>query len=207
MLKRKFNAAVAFAFFLITILSCNSASNTSANDTTTVSKQDTTAVLSPPDSTASASDTTTAAPLNPTVNLIRNALTGNLVKNDLTILTEKDRKFIYSEADINGDGTNEIFVGMKGGYFCGNAGCTVYLLTSDGKEITRFTIVDGPIAVSADKTKDWNDLIMPSRGVNYLVKFNGKTYPSNPSVQPKFTGTVSNDLKNVLPDGSTAYAF
>ncbi|MGN6437200.1 MAG: hypothetical protein ACTHMM_11730 [Agriterribacter sp.] len=206
MLKRKFNAAIAFVLFLMPLLSCNSGSDTSSNDTTAILKTDTTATLPLPDSNKSAPDTT-AAPSSPTVDLIKSSLTGNLVKNDLKILTENDRKFIYSEADINGDGTSEIFVGMRGGYFCGNAGCTVYLLSHEGKEITRFTIVDGPIAVSTNRTKDWNDLIIPSRGVNYLVKFNGKTYPSNPSVQPKFAGSVSNDLIRVLPDGSTAYAF
>jgi len=96
---------------------------------------------------------------------------------------------------------------MKGNYFCGNAGCTVYLLTNEGKKITTFSIVDGPIAVSTGKTNGWKDLIIPSRGINYLVKYNGKTYPSNPSVQPKFTGTVTNDMQKILPDNLTLYTF
>lgn len=141
------------------------------------------------------------------VDTIKNALINDLVKKDLDILTENDRRFIYTETDLNQDGKNEIFVGMQGSYFCGNAGCTVYLLTNEGKRINTFTIVDGPIAITADRTKGWNDLIIPSRGVNYLVKYNGKAYPANPSVQPKFTGTVTDDMQKVLPGNSTEYSF
>jgi hypothetical protein len=191
---------------LVTLLACGSGNNKEERDTTTASIADTVTHAATADSlpghgeaSASASDST--------VQLIKNSLVNDLVKNDLKLLKENDRKFSYSVADINGDGKDEIFVGMKGQYFCGNAGCTVYLLNAEGKKIGRFTIVDGPITISATKTNGWNDLILPSKGINYSVKFNGKTYPSNPSVQPKVTAPVSADLKKVLADTEAVHTF
>ena len=75
-------------------------------------------------------------------------------------------------------------MGLTGSYFCGTGGCTILLLNSDGGLITTFTVTDYPIIVSNTITKNWKDLILYSNGKNHLMKFNGKTYPSNPSVQP-----------------------
>ncbi|MCH5598189.1 hypothetical protein [Niabella ginsengisoli] len=122
-------------------------------------------------------------------------------------MTESDRRFSYSEIDLNEDGKNEILVTMKGSYYCGNAGCTVYLLDNKGTKISGFTIVDGPVVIANSKTKNWSDLIIPSRGVNYLVKFDGKKYPGNPSMQPKFDGNIPAGLKVVLPNDAAVYTF
>jgi len=202
MKKIKVYSLTAIAVAAVTLSSCGSGNNKPTNDTAGVSLADTAMNKAAADSLPAQA----TAP-DPTIDLIKKSLVNNLVKNDLKTLTENDRKFSYSTADINGDGKKEIFVGMKGGYFCGSGGCTVYLLSAEGEKITRFTIVDGPIAVSADKSNGWSDLIIPSKGVNYLVKFNGKTYPSNPSVQPKVTAPVPAELVKVLADNEPVYNF
>lgn len=188
---------------VVCIVSCNTSTNNILSDTAAaVGERDTITMdsnaLQPSADTAIA-DTITG--------LIKNSLVNNIVKNDLNILTKNDRNFIYSAIDLNADGKSEIFVCMKGSYFCGNAGCTVYLLDNEGKKLTTFSIVDGPIVISADKTKGWNDLIIPSKGINYIVKYNGKAYPSNPSMQPKFNGTMKTNKQTVLDDNSIVYDF
>ncbi|MCH5719388.1 hypothetical protein [Niabella hibiscisoli] len=130
-----------------------------------------------------------------------------LVKKDLALLNSDDRKFTYTAIDLNGDNKNEIFVAMKGSYFCGNAGCTVYLLNNHAEKINSFTIVNGPIIIGPGKTKGWNDLIIPSGGKTYRVKFNGNAYPSNPSLQPEYNETATALSPLVLADTLPVHIF
>jgi hypothetical protein len=106
---------------------------------------------------------------------------------DQNLLDSGSRKFIYSEYDLNQDGKNEIFIGLTGGYFCGSGGCTVLLLDSNRDLITKFTVADYPFTVLSSTTNNWKDLIVRSRGKQHILKFNGKAYPSNPSIQPEFS--------------------
>lgn len=192
----------ALAFFIITILpfiSCNNNNSISSADTTSAIKKDT--------AKEESIDTTSNIVGDTIVNLIKRSLLSTLVKNDLSTLTDNDRRFVYSTIDLNDDGKQEIFVGMKGSYFCGNAGCTVFLLNSEAKQITMFSIVDGPITVINEKSNGWKQLIIPSRGINYLVKFDGKKYPSNPSVQSKFNGSLPTNAVTVLDDNLKEQTF
>lgn len=62
-------------------------------------------------------------------------------------------------------------------------------LNSDYKEISRFTLVQTPIIINNHRTKNWKDIIMTVSGggatpATAIMKFDGKTYPLNPSLQP-----------------------
>lgn len=149
----------------------------------------------------------TSRPVDQQAERIGKILRDQLVKNDLKVLTDEDRHFSYSEADLNGDNEPEIFVAMKGRYFCGNAGCTVFLLNTKGEKINTFTIVNGPIVITTDKTRGWYDLVILSGGHRYRVKYNGTSYPGNPSVQPEFKEAVSPAFKTVLGDGTGVNHF
>lgn len=143
-----------------------------------------------------------------TVDLVRTTLQNKIFKADTASIDIKNRKFILDEIDLNNDGEKEIFVGFNGMDFCGNAGCDAYLLSHDGDVITKFTIVQYPIIISDSKSKDnWQDLIVKSRGVDYLVKWNGKKYPSNPSMEPKYTGKLNDNSQRVLWNDKTAYPW
>ena len=132
---------------------------------------------------------------------IRNFLTTDLLKDDLKLMTKDQRKFQYEEVDLNGDGNKEYIVGFKNSYFCGTGGCTYYLLHNDGLVITIFTVADAPfIAMVNSKTNGWKDLLVKSDGFLRHLKYNGKTYPPNPSVAPKFTEIPSDDAYRLLWD-------
>ncbi|WP_153798064.1 hypothetical protein [Foetidibacter luteolus] len=120
---------------------------------------------------------------------------GDLEKN---IIDSISRKFIIFQYDLNGDDAKEIFVGLTGPYFCGTGGCTCLLLDSAGNSITAFTVTDYPLIVAGTKTNGWKDLILSSRGTNHLVKYNGKKYPSNPSVLPAYKETPGDELPRLL---------
>ncbi len=132
---------------------------------------------------------------------IRIFLIDDLLKDDLKLMTKDQRKFQYEEVDLNGDGKKEYLVGFKNSYFCGSGGCTYYLLNNDGSVITIFSVSDAPfIAMVVLKTYGWKDLLVKSDGSLRHLKFNGKTYPENPSVAPKFTEIPSDDAYRLLWD-------
>ncbi len=124
---------------------------------------------------------------------------------DKQLIDSASRNFIFYEQDLNGDQKPEIFVGMMGSYFCGSGGCNVLLFNADGTLNTRFTVTRTPIIVSASKTHEWNDLLLYSSGKNRLVKYNGKAYPSNPSVQPAFKEAPDATWPKVLDYPNAAY--
>lgn len=192
--------------FLISIiigaLACNNTNTETTGgttDTLSSTKVDT-PVLEDPDTTDTipASAYPANASSKATAELVRKSLVDSILKTDLSIMDSTSRKFVFSEIDLNGDGQNEIFVGFTGGYFCGSGGCTIMLLENKGKVITQFTVSEYPVVVDNNKTNGWSDLIINSNGKNHLMKFDGKKYPSNPSVQPVFKMTPGDSLPRVL---------
>lgn len=99
------------------------------------------------------------------------------------LIDSLSRSYLHAQIDLNSDRKMETFIGLQGPYFCGSGGCTVILLDDTGKQITRFTVTDYPIWVSNEKSLGWNNLVFGSRGKQHLMKFNGKAYPSNPSLE------------------------
>ncbi|RQO69818.1 hypothetical protein DBR43_17325 [Pedobacter sp. KBW06] len=177
---------IAFSVASMFLFSCQSATK----DNTAVETKDSLAT------TTAAKDSSGVNSYNEnTVKLVKLKLT-TMLSDDLSknVVSEASRKFILFEYDLNEDGNKEIFVGLTGPYFCGSGGCTFLLLDHEGQQITKFTVTDFPVLVAGTKTNGWKDLILSSGGKNHLMKFNGKTYPSNPTVQPVFEGVPGNDL-------------
>lgn len=143
-----------------------------------------------------------------TVNLVKAKL-ATMFKDELSkkLIDEQSRKFRLFEHNLNKEPEKEIFVGLTGANFCGSGGCTVLLLTAKGDLITRFTVTGSPILIADTKTKGWNDLILHSDNKDHLIKFDGKTYPSNPSTQPVYTSNPSQTLVKGLEDSDQLYTW
>lgn len=103
------------------------------------------------------------------------------------------RRYFSVSVDIRDDGTHEAIVYFLDSGFCGTGACTALILAptdSSYRIVTKFTIVQLPIRVLATKSNGWHDLgvwvqgggIQP--GYEAKLSFNGKKYPSNPSVPP-----------------------
>lgn len=108
------------------------------------------------------------------------------------------RKFSFFSYDLNDDGKKEIFVWLTGQYFCGSGGCSPLILDDQGETITQFSVSEYPIVVDNAKTKGWKDLFITSGGKFHVLKFNGKKYPSNPSVQPVLKTVPGDGLPRLL---------
>jgi hypothetical protein len=106
-----------------------------------------------------------------------------------------DKTTRYSSAIIKSDGVSkdEIVVYVSGRGWCGSGGCNLLILEPDGdsfKLIGKLTIVQLPIRVLRTKSHGHFDLsvivagggIQP--GYEAILKFDGVSYPSNPSVAP-----------------------
>lgn len=133
----------------------------------------------------------------------------SMYKDDLGkgIIDSFSRRFAFYEYDLNDDGKKEILVATRGTYFCGSGGCTILLLDNTGKKLSAFTVSDYPVVISHNKSNGWKDLLIPSRGKNHLIKYTGKAYPSNPSTQPEFTGSISDTAPHALNTKNQQYPW
>lgn len=109
---------------------------------------------------------------------------------DIGIIDSLSRKYKYVQVDLNEDSRKEILVGLTGPYFCGSGGCTFLLLSNHGDIITQFSVVRMPVYLDTESMKGWRNLIVYSGGDNRVVKFDGTSYPSNPSTLETFSGDL-----------------
>lgn len=179
-----------------------------------VAKTDSTSVTSDslvdPDTTdtIAAANYTAAATNTQTAEKVRKFLQTQFKKDvDSKALQDNDKKFIQFEFDINDDGKKEIFVGLTGPYFCGSGGCTQFILNEDGTQLANFTVSDYPVIIDTNKTNGYRDLFIYSGGKNRIVKFDGKTYPSNPSTLPELKLIPGDGLPRALDFTKEAYPW
>jgi hypothetical protein len=102
-------------------------------------------------------------------------------------------RYIAAYYDLDGDGTPEAIVYLIGHGSCGSGGCDTFIFKRDRhtwSQISDISITRLPIRVLANKTNGWHDLgvwvqgggIQP--GYEAQLRFNGRTYPENPSIPP-----------------------
>lgn len=103
----------------------------------------------------------------------------DLAKN---LIDSFSRSFSLFEFDINGDEKKEIWVAHTGPYFCGTGGCTLLLLNPEGQAITTFTVSETPVVIATESNNGWRNIFISHGGKYRLLKYDGKSYPSNPSL-------------------------
>ncbi|HEX8651528.1 MAG TPA: hypothetical protein VF708_11870 [Pyrinomonadaceae bacterium] len=102
--------------------------------------------------------------------------------------------YYYNRVDLNGDGKPEVIAHITGRYVCGTGGCdTLIFQPAKGgyRLVSTITLSRTPVIVSPTKTRGWNDLIMYvvgggiTRGYYVTLRFNGRTYPEDPTDLPQ----------------------
>jgi hypothetical protein len=113
------------------------------------------------------------------------------VSNPLT--PDDDTKYAYSTASLSGRKPREVIVYLMGPRWCGSGGCTALVLVpteSSYAIVTRITVTRLPIRVLNSQTNGWHDIAVwvegggISVGCEAQLRFNGKKYPSNPTIPP-----------------------
>jgi hypothetical protein len=98
-----------------------------------------------------------------------------------------------ADADLNGDGRNEIFLYVDDPGLCGSGGCSLIVLSPRGssyRKVMRTTITKLPITILRTTTHGWRDVGVTVQGGGIMrpymarLRFNGTRYPSNPTVPP-----------------------
>jgi len=123
---------------------------------------------------------------------------------------EREGATRYSSAfvDLKGDGTKEVIVYISGRAWCGSGGCVALILIPEGTSygvVTETTVTRLPIRILNTKSNGWHDIsvvvagggIQP--GYEAILSFDGKTYPSNPTVAPARRSSGEIQGKIVLP--------
>lgn len=116
--------------------------------------------------------------------------------------TQDQSDYQSSLYDLNKDGIDDAVVLLSGMEWCGSGGCT--LLVFKGLENGSFqphskmTVSSTPIYALSTQTQGWRDLSVYTRGLGQVIlKFNGKSYPSNPSLASKYTANLK-QVGNIL---------
>lgn len=132
---------------------------------------------------------------------------GNSVSSE-----EKTTRYAAALVDLKDDGKQEAIVYFIGANWCGSGGCSCLILAPDGSSydvITQTSVTQLPIRVLSTKTNGWHDLavgvagggIQP--GYEARLRFDGSTYPSNPTVPPAQELRTKVEGKIVIPADAT----
>ncbi len=120
-------------------------------------------------------------------------------------------RYYYNKVDLNDDGNPEIFVYLVGSSVCGTGGCSGAIFKQEDKEyklLSRFSLVRNPVIISNTKTNGYRDIIMHISGGGIesffaQLKYDGTTYPSNPSIEPEINPNTKLEGIAIIADDTT----
>jgi hypothetical protein len=129
---------------------------------------------------------------------------------------DRRTRYIAAFSDLDEDGAPEAIVYLMGKW-CGSGGCNMLVLKRDGnswRKVTMITITRPPIRVLANTSHGWHNISVwvqgggIQSGYEAELRFDGNTYPRNPSVSParRLQGKPVGEV--VIPsaqDGSPLY--
>jgi hypothetical protein len=126
------------------------------------------------------------------------------------IPSDGEQTFLSDFVDLNGDSTQDAVVVLTGFNWCGTGGCTMLVFQGKDKTfkfVSSSSLVRPPVTVSETKTKGWRDLVLtvsgggiPARTV--ALKFDGKQYPLNPSIQTALPAETAIKGTVLFPEGT-----
>jgi hypothetical protein len=122
-------------------------------------------------------------------------------------------QFRATGVDLRDDRGHEYIVYLTGKNLCGSGGCSMLILAPNHHGFTvvdRTTITHVPIRLLPTKTLGWRDLgvFIAGGGIapGYIarLRFNGRSYPGNPSIAPAvpLRGQVAGQI--ILSEASPA---
>ena len=103
------------------------------------------------------------------------------------------QRYFSAFVDLRDDQTREAIVYIMEREWCGSGGCTTLILAPEGSSyriVTKISVSRPPIRILSTKSNGWHDLgvwvqgggVQP--GYEAKLRFDGKSYPRNPSVAP-----------------------
>jgi hypothetical protein len=113
----------------------------------------------------------------------------------------------YAFVDLNDDGIDDAVVLITDNQYCGSGGCSFVIfrgVAGGFKLVSSSTITREPILLLPEKEKGWHTLSVFVAGGGakpgqVMMRFNGKKYPGNPSMQHKAKKNDLKDAKTLIP--------
>ncbi len=102
-------------------------------------------------------------------------------------------RYRWNRVDLNGDGKAELVTQVLGPQVCGTGGCSLLIFREPRpgqlQLITRMSLFQPPLVVAERRSNGWKNLVARVRidaghGGFAELPYDGRTYPSNPSVPP-----------------------
>lgn len=127
---------------------------------------------------------------------------------------DEDTRYAYSKVSLSGRKRDEVIVYLMGRQWCGSGGCSALILEPRGSSyrlITKTTITQLPIRVLETQTNQWRDIGVQvsgggiQKGYEARLRFNGRKYPSNPSVPPALHSHAGTRGGIVIPDSPRTF--
>lgn len=117
-------------------------------------------------------------------------------------LPGQETRYLSGSVDLNGDHRPELIIHVVGPMACGTGGCPTWVFTPKGNrysQVASISVTNPPIRAAASISKGWRNLIVHIGGggakpADIELSFNGRSYPSNPTVSGKHIKTAT--LKN-----------
>lgn len=134
-----------------------------------------------------------------------------------------NHRYVYHSADLNGDRQDEVIVQIIGPMTCGTGGCSTLILQPSANQdgvndsaydvVTQMSLTNFPMVVSDRTSSGWSNLLVMVSGggaeAGYRqLKFDGQSYPTNPSLEPFVTADVAESAgtKVVITEDAGAIA-
>jgi hypothetical protein len=100
--------------------------------------------------------------------------------------------YFDAAVDLNGDGAPEAVVYTAGPMVCGTGGCPLFVFTPAAggyRLISSTSVVQPPVRVAPRSSHGWRSLVVGIggggiKGGHAELKFDGRSYPPNPTVPP-----------------------
>jgi hypothetical protein len=105
---------------------------------------------------------------------------------------DKETRYVAASAKLNAanPASEQVLVYLLGPNWCGSGGCAMLVLDhvgADYKIVTKLSIVQLPVRILESRSHQWRDIGVWVAGGGILhgheaqLRFNGKSYPRNPS--------------------------
>ena len=102
----------------------------------------------------------------------------------------EDTRYASAFVDLDGDGKSEAIVFLMGSFWCGTAGCNMFVLAPHGaswRVVGRILGSSDPIRVLHTRSNGWRNISAWTRNpgspsFEFQVRFNGKRYPLSPKI-------------------------
>ena len=119
--------------------------------------------------------------------------------------TQDQALFDVAFDDLNHDGKEDAIVLLKGLDWCGSGGCTMLVFKGQPNQqfdfVSKTTLVDTPVYSTTYLHHEWKQLLVysPKHG-QVMLKFDGATYPLNPSLLPVQKAKLAPNTAKLLFD-------